>query len=76
MAGAQEHWEFLFNHTLLFAHYQVQRLRWRGVHGGIMTAVHAIRALRAVAPNVDFNAVFFMLCLWLTLLAFGQNRVP
>src|SRR3954464_3259106 len=29
-------WEFLFRETLLFAHYQVQRLRWRGTYGGIM----------------------------------------
>ena len=29
-------WEFLFRETLLFAHYQVQRLRWRGSYGGIM----------------------------------------
>src|ERR1041384_8043811 len=44
MAGAnpdlptlsRQDWEFLFRETLLFAHYQVQRLRWRGAHGGIM----------------------------------------
>jgi hypothetical protein len=33
---SQQDWESLFQETLLFAHYQVQRLRWRGLHGGIM----------------------------------------
>jgi hypothetical protein len=49
MAGAQEHWEFLFHHTLLFAHYQVQRLRWRGVHGGIMPDGYDANSLAAEA---------------------------
>src|SRR6516162_1755823 len=44
MAGANSHlrtlsqqdWEYLFQQTLLFAHYQVRRLRWRGAHRGVM----------------------------------------
>src|ERR1043166_2706708 len=30
-ALSQPDWEFLFQQTLLFAHYQVQRLRWRRI---------------------------------------------
>jgi hypothetical protein len=34
--SAHQHWGFLLQQTLLFAHYQVKRLRWRGAFGGVM----------------------------------------
>ena len=35
-ALSAENWEFLFQETLSFADYQVNRLRWRGQFGGVL----------------------------------------
>jgi hypothetical protein len=32
----EEQWEFLFQKTLRFAQYQIDRLSWRGEPGGIL----------------------------------------
>jgi hypothetical protein len=49
MAGRQQHWELLFHQTLRFAQYQVQRLRWRGAHGGILPDGYDAESLAAEA---------------------------
>src|SRR5215831_1259916 len=62
VAVTPKHWEFLFHQTLLFAYHQVQRLRWRGTHGGIMPDGYDANSLAAeafleffLAENLNLN---------------------
>ncbi len=45
----QQNWEFLFRQTLLFAHYQVRCLYWRGDDDGLLPDGYDANSLAAQA---------------------------
>ena len=45
----QQEWEFLFHQLVLFASYQIHRLRWRGATGGLLPDGYDANSLAAQA---------------------------
>jgi len=44
-----EKWEFLFQQTVRFAEYQIERLRWRGDYGGVLPQGYDANSIAAQA---------------------------
>jgi hypothetical protein len=49
LSAPQQTWEFLFHQITLFAHYQINRLRWRGAYDGVLPEGYDANSLAAQA---------------------------